>query len=89
MFRHEIQSAAAEELGRTQGYVRHWYLKGLDSMEEGRVQDWMRMVKQLNRSERGQFFVGRLPFSIPSGKALLTLANQIVQDPDKSRTRDT
>lgn len=81
MFHHEVQSAAAENLGRTQGYVRHWYLKGLDDMEAGRVQDWMRKVKQLNRFERSRFFVGRLPFMFPSGKALLTLAEQVLQNP--------
>jgi DNA-directed RNA polymerase specialized sigma24 family protein len=81
MFRHEVQSEAADKLGRTQGYVRYWYLKGLDDMKVGRVQDWMRKVKELNHFERSQFFVGRLPFNIPSGKALLTLAEQVLQNP--------
>ena len=89
MFQHEQQLAVAEEIGRSQGYVRYRYLKGLDNMEEGRVQDWMLMVKQLKWEERSQFFAGRLPFSIPSGKALLAQAEMLLQTPYKSRTRST
>jgi len=90
MFRHGgSQTEVAEELGRSQGYVRHWYMKGLNGMEEGRVRDWMWKVKQLASFQRSKFFVGRLPFSIPSGSTLLVLAKQVLQDHKKSRTRVT